>query len=171
MNILAELYADIDQRTNLIRVEHTDWLCRSGCEGCCHRLAEIPLLTAAEWALLQKGLAFLPAALQQSICQQVAALNDQKSRPIVYPMLNQKTGTWRVYPYRPTACRTYGFYVQRDKGLYCNDIESLVAAGTLDDVLWGNQDVIDQRLKGTGDLRLLTAWFIDWKIMERGDGR
>jgi len=28
---------------------------------------------------------------------------------------------------RPVACRTYGFCLQRDLGLYCRDIESRVA--------------------------------------------
>ena len=89
----------------------------------------------------------------------VEALAEQQSKPIVCPMLNQKTGTCRVYMYRPTACRTYGFYVQRDKGLYCKDIEAQVANGGLDDVVWGNHNAIDHRLKHTGETRELTAWF------------
>ncbi len=156
---LAELHLDIDQRVEFIRTEYPDWLCRSGCEGCCHRLAEIPQLTAAEWSLLRDGLSQLPTALLHSIRQTVEALAEQSSRPIVCPMLNQDTGTCRVYLYRPTACRTYGFYVQRDKGLYCNDIEAQVASGKLESVVWGNQDAIDQRLKSTGEVRELTTWF------------
>jgi Fe-S-cluster containining protein len=167
-NPLTELHGDIDQRVDAIRAEHPDWLCRSGCEGCCHRLAEIPQLTAAEWALLQAGLSELPEALLQGIRQNVEALAEQQSRPIVCPMLNQETGTCRVYLYRPTACRTYGFYVQRDKGLYCKDIEAHVDIGALDNVVWGNQDAIDQQLKFTGETRELTAWFADWGVNDRG---
>ena len=159
MNTLTELHADIDQRVDYIRAEHPEWLCRSGCEGCCHRLAEIPQLTAAEWTLLQEGLSLLPDVLLQGIRQDVEALAEQQSRPIVCPLLDQSTGTCRVYPYRPTACRTYGFYVQRDKGLYCKDIEAQVANGALDNLVWGNQDAIDQQLKSTGETRELTAWF------------
>jgi hypothetical protein len=62
------------------------------------------------------------------------------------------------------ACRTYGFYVQRDLGLYCHDIESRVADGALVDVVWGNHDAIDQRLTGMGEIRALTDWFERWIV-------
>ena len=162
---LTELHANIDQRVEAIREDHTDWLCRAGCEGCCHRLAEIPRLTTSEWTLLQKGLATLSQPLQQRIRQNVAALAEQTARPIICPMLDQATGTCGVYAYRPTACRTYGFYVERDKGLYCNEIEAQVASGKLDNVIWGNQDAIDQQLKSTGETRELTAWFADLPVI------
>jgi hypothetical protein len=61
------------------------------------------------------------------------------------------------------ACRTYGFYVQRELGLYCRDIESRVADGTLADVVWGNHDAIDHRLAGLGEVRALTEWFEEWE--------
>jgi hypothetical protein len=57
------------------------------------------------------------------------------------------------------ACRTYGFYAQRDKGLYCKDIETRVADGALDDVVWGNHDAVDRQLAGLGESRGLTEWF------------
>lgn len=51
------------------------------------------------------------------------------------------------------ACRSYGYYVQRELGLDCHDIETRVAAGTLADVVWGNHDAIDSRLAGFGEGR------------------
>ena len=67
----------------------------------------------------------------------------------------------------PGGLPHYGFYVQRDQGLYCKDIESRVAGGALAEVVWGNHDAIDRRLGGLGDTRDLTEWFARWK--EGGD--
>ena len=146
-----------------IRTEQPDWLCRQGCDGCCRRLAEIPMLTVAEWDLLQQGLAALPPERLSKIGQQIAALAGQSSRPITCPMLDQAKGACQVYAHRPVACRTYGFYVQRDLGLYCKDIEARVADGDLVEVVWGNHDAIDHRLSGQGESRELTEWFAQWQ--------
>ncbi len=162
MNTLPELHADIEARVQAIRNEHPDWLCGLGCDGCCRRLAEIPLLTAVEWDWLQEGLAALPSELLLEIGRGVAALAEQASRPIVCPLLDCSAGACRVYEHRPAACRTYGFYIQREQGLYCSDIASRVAGGAWADVVWGNQDVIDRRLLALGDSRELTEWFARW---------
>ena len=159
MPVLVQLHADIDERVRLVRDDHPDWLCRMGCSGCCHRLAELPALTAAEWSCLRQGLLELPQEQRDQIIDEVNALSEHASRPILCPMLNRADGLCRVYPYRPVACRTYGYYVQRDKGLYCRDIEAQVDAGTLDPVVWGNHDAVDRRLEQMGEIRELTEWF------------
>jgi Fe-S-cluster containining protein len=163
MNQLFQLHADVEARVLSIRENHPDWLCGKGCDSCCRRLAEVPQLTAAEWALLQPGLAALAPERLAEISRKMASLADQSSRPVVCPLLDQTTGACPVYAQRPVACRTYGFYVQRDLGLYCHDIESRVAAGALADVVWGNHDVIDQQLPGLGETRALTEWFASWQ--------
>lgn len=163
MNTLAQLHADIEARVQAIRGDHLDWLCRLGCDSCCRRLAEIPRLTAAEWDWLRQGLAALPPEQLREIGQNIAALAGQRPRPIVCPLLNRSAGACRVYDHRPVACRTYGFYVQRDKGLYCKDIESRVDGGAWAETVWGNQDAIDRRLCGLGDSRELTEWFVIWR--------
>jgi Fe-S-cluster containining protein len=159
MNILTQLYADIDARVRAIRDGHHDWPCRQGCDGCCRRLAEIPRLTAAEWDWLRDGLAALPPEQLRDIGEDIAALAGQQARPLVCPLLDRRAGACRVYAHRPAACRTYGFYVQRDQGLYCNDIASRVANGDWAEVVWGNQDAAERRLCGLGDSRDLTEWF------------
>ena len=162
MTTLAQLHADIDMRVQTIREDRADWLCGKGCDSCCRRLADVPQLTLTEWNLLQEGLASLPPERLQEILSNMAALSGQQSRPITCPLLDLATGSCPVYAQRPVACRTYGFYVQRDLGLYCQDIESRVAAGTLSDVVWGNHDAIDHRLAGLGEIRALSDWLERW---------
>lgn len=163
MNELVQLHADIDARVRDIRDAHPDWLCGLGCDGCCRRLAEIPPLTAKEWDLLREGLAALPPEQLQEIGREIAALAGQPARPIVCPLLDRSAGACRVYAHRPVACRTYGFYVQRDLGLYCKDIEARVAGGAWAEAVWGNQDAVDRRLRALGETRELTEWFTRWK--------
>ena len=159
MTMLNEIYSAIDARVQAIRDGYPDWLCSKGCDRCCRSLADIPRLTAAEWALLKEGLVVLPVERLAEIIRNMAALAGQKSRPLVCPMLDQVSGVCPVYAHRPAACRSYGFYVQRDKGLYCGDIEARVADGALADVVWGNHDAIDQQLAEQGENRFLTEWF------------
>ena len=100
---------------------------------------------------------------RQQISEKMSALAGQSARPITCPLLDQSTGACPVYAQRPVACRSYGFYVQRDLGLYCREIEAQVAAGALADVVWGNHDAIDQQLAGFGASRSLSEWFADWQ--------
>lgn len=164
---LSQLQIDIDARVASIRDNRPDWLCGKGCDHCCRRLAAVPQLTAAEWQLLQDGLATLPAEHLQEISRQMAALAAQPARPVTCPLLDRNTGACPVYAQRPIACRTYGFYVQRELGLYCHDIETRVADGSLADVVWGNHDAIDQRLAALGESRPLTEWFAAWESAGR----
>ena len=161
---LPPLLADIDERVQSIRRGHPEWLCGKGCDLCCRRLAEPPRLTSSEWTLLEQGLTALPAEQQREISQRVAALAAQDTRPVICPMLDQDSGACPVYAHRPVACRTYGFYVQRELGLYCAEIEARVAGGALADVVWGNHDAIDRQLAGLGESHPLTEWFAGRKV-------
>ena len=161
LNTLHQLHDDIAARVKTISDDNQDWLCRIGCDGCCRRLAEIPRLTLEEWQCLKIGLAALPADQLEDIKLGISALAEQTSRPITCPMLNQTEGACRVYEHRPVACRTYGFYVQRELGLYCKDIEALVDQGAYAAVVWGNHDTIDRRINGLGETRDLTEWLAD----------
>ena len=163
MNTLSQLHIDIETRVKAIRASQSDWICRQGCDGCCRRLAEVPKITAKEWDFLQEGLAALPPEQLMEISQKVVELAGQVSRPVVCPMLDRLNGACLVYTQRPVACRTFGFYVQRDLGLYCKDIETRVTDGALADVVWGNHDIIDRRLHDLGESRDLTEWFAGWK--------
>jgi len=163
MTTLAKLNVDIDTRVHSIRENRPDWRCGKGCDACCRLLAEVPQLTAAEWGLLRQGLAALAPEHLAQIGWDLATLAGQSTRPIVCPLLDQSIGACPVYAQRPVACRTYGFYVQRDKGLHCHEIETRVAAGALTDVVWGNHDAVNQRLAGLGETLALTEWFARWE--------
>lgn len=166
---LCQLQGDIDARVFAIRQDRPDWLCAKGCDSCCRRLAEMPRLTAAEWGLLRDALAALPAQRLGEISQKMLApAAGQPSFPVVCPLLDPASGACPVYAARPVACRTYGFYVQRELGLYCREIESQVADGALADVVWGNHDAIDQRLAGLGEVRDLSEWFSHWADAANG---
>ena len=156
---LVLLHADLEARAQAIRENRPEWPCRAGCGQCCRQLAAVPQLKAAEWALLQAGLATLRPEALREIRQRVAALAGQNTRPVTCPFLDQTANACLVYAQRPVACRAYGFYVQRDLGLYCHDIESLVATGALVEVVWGNYDAIERRLAGLGETRALSEWF------------
>lgn len=169
---LAEILADIDARVDAIRADHPDWSCAKGCDGCCRRLAAMPSLTAAEWDLLRDALAALAAPRLAEIRQKMAALVAAPSSfPVVCPLLEPASGACPVYAARPVACRTYGFYVQREHGLYCREIETRVADGALPGVVWGNHDAIDRRLAGLGEVRALSAWFAHWQCEASGKQR
>jgi Fe-S-cluster containining protein len=167
MTKLAQLHVDIDVRVQTILENRSDWLCTKGCDSCCRQLAEVPQLTLAEWDLLREGLQGLAPERLLEISKNMVALT--RSRPITCPMLDLAAGTCPVYAQRPVACRTYGFYAQRDKGLYCNDIETRVDDGKWADVVWGNHDAIDQQLADLGESRALNDWFERWIVANNGE--
>lgn len=144
---LRVLHEKVAVRAQSIETAHGSWPCRKGCDTCCNRLAAIPDLTAAEWELLRPAVAALPAEVHRRI----EAL-DRAVRPIVCPFLD--SGACLVYEARPVACRTYGFYVDRDGGQYCGIIESLNA-----EVVWGSGAAIEAELTSLGERRDLLAWF------------
>lgn len=160
---LTHLHADIDARVQSIREDRADWPCAKGCDRCCHELADVPQLTETEWTLLREGLAALADERLALIRAEIARLAEGHPRPVTCPLLDRASGACPVYLQRPVACRTYGFYVQRDLGLYCGDIESRVTDGALADVVWGNQDAVDRALAPLGETRSLVEWFERWE--------
>ncbi len=168
--MLNQLHAEIAQRVTAITREHPDWPCRKGCGNCCRQLARIPQLTQAEWMLLQRGLMALPEAELAAVARGIASQAVMVPAPVTCPLLDLERDACRVYAQRPVACRTYGFYVQRDKGLYCQDILQQVERGEREDVVWGNQDGIDRQLASLGDIRALTDWFQEWMACSRPEG-
>ncbi len=155
--MLVELHREIDSRTQEIAASHGDWPCRKGCDTCCRRLAELPRLTRGEWELVEAGL----DRLDHEVLRQVVARIRQGQTPVC-PFLDREAGSCLIYDHRPVACRTYGFYVERDLGLYCSEIERRVNSGEMADVVWGNVASIEAKLGARhGEKIGLLDWFSD----------
>ena len=117
----------------------------------------MPRLTSAEWELVADGLALLPL----SVRHQVAARIEESRNGTICPFLDRDAGRCLVYEYRPVACRTYGFYVEREGGLYCEKIEARVNSGEMANVVWGNVARVDAQLAEFGERIGLLDWFND----------
>lgn len=154
--MLLQLHRAIDSRTREIASSHRNWPCHKGCDTCCRHLAEPPRLTRVEWDSLEEGLKRLPLDQQQEIAARIRA-----NETAICPFLDPAAGACRVYDYRPIACRTYGFYVERDRGLYCKQIEAKVEAGEMSDIVWGNVAGVDAALAELGEKIGLIEWFND----------
>jgi len=166
---LLAIYDDVERRTRATGEAHAWWPCRRGCDTCCRRLADVPRLVRAEWDLLEEGLAAVEPEVRAAILARVAALDaaeraGQLPRHVTCPMLDEREGACLVYAHRPGACRTYGFYVERELGLHCELVTAAVenTAASVAPVVWGNQQGVDYalaRLAETAEAPLpLTAW-------------
>jgi Fe-S-cluster containining protein len=160
---LLRLHVALDQRADAIRTQRPDWLCAKGCDTCCRQLAAIPELSRGEWECLRAGLAALPEAQLAEFDQRMRELVVQRERPFTCPFLERQSGACPVYVHRPVVCRSYGFHVQRELGLYCDDIRLQVERGELSEVVWGNHDAVDQALAGLGERDTLTRWYAAWR--------
>ena len=146
---LRVIYDAVERRARATSETHAWWPCRRGCDTCCRSLADVPLLVRAEWELLEEGLAALPPAVRAGIVARALRL-EPAQRPITCPMLDEAEGACLVYSHRPGACRTYGFYVERDLGLHCALVTDAVAHHEKSEpaapVVWGNQTGVDYAL-------------------------
>jgi Fe-S-cluster containining protein len=145
---------EIGARAAAIAAGAPPWPCRKGCDLCCRRLAAVPRLTAPEWELLREGIARLAPAARAEVAARIRNLD--AAPPVVCPLLDPAAGVCLVYDHRPVACRTYGFYVERDGGLYCRDILARVERGECENVVWGSAAAVERRLDEFGpryDLR------------------
>ena len=140
---LRVLHGDIAHRVQVIAA--LAWPCGIGCDWCCRNLHRQPVLTEAEWILLEPR-------LTPTMRERIVAAEGK-----ICPLLDPASGTCTIYDVRPVACRTYGFYADREGGLYC----SLIAEREgLDSVVWGNGDAVERRLDAMGPRRSLPEWLL-----------
>jgi Fe-S-cluster containining protein len=142
-------------RTEAIASAHPDWPCRKGCADCCRSLAEMPRISAAEWARIDAAFAALPTEVAEAAHGRIRQ-SAGSTRPIVCPLLDTATGACLIYEARPTACREYAFYAERQFVLGCHRIEAIAAGQP--DVIWGNHAAIEQQLDSLGPRATLAEW-------------
>lgn len=142
---LRVVHREIEERAREIAAVSGGWPCHKGCDRCCRRLADVPRLTGAERDLLSEGVAHLPAEVRRQVEERVREMAHAVP-PIVCPFLDRDAGACLVYDCRPVACRTYGFYVERDSGLYCGTIREMAEAGRCEAVVWGNACAVEVKL-------------------------
>lgn len=142
---LFEIQSEVQQRVAEVESGHAQWPCRKGCDDCCRSLAAQPRVTQAEWELI------------------AAALTPEKRLAIrgssgsVCPLLDQESGSCSIYAVRPLACRTYGFYAERQYVLGCHRIEEI--ATNTSDVVWGNHAALEAKVsRELGESMPLSYW-------------
>jgi uncharacterized protein len=165
---LHVLHSDIEFRAHQIMDSQRDWPCRRGCDYCCRHLAALPQASEVEWRRLSEALIVLPEHAVQHIKTRLTDLITQPDvKPITCPFLDKDNGSCMVYEARPTACRTYGFYAARDGGLYCPDVANRVEQGDYAQVIWGNAESLDVRIKELGDQVELLTWIRETELLEK----
>ncbi|WAS87710.1 MULTISPECIES: YkgJ family cysteine cluster protein [unclassified Corallococcus] len=161
---LKAVYARVEARAADISGSHDWWPCRRGCDHCCRHLAAPLPITQLEWSYLEEGLQQLPAETLEEIRTRFDAMD---ARPYTCPLLDREMGACRVYAHRPLACRSYGFAATRDGGLFCHFILDLVGRHGDADIVWANQDALEDAVARLGGAaRPLPEWFRELKRRE-----
>jgi len=154
-NQLHVLQEQIRIRVEQITSEHESWPCRKGCDDCCRRLASVPIVTREEWQAIASHLELLEPETADAIRERIRN-SATASHPVICPMLDLDSGTCLVYESRPIACRSYGFYVERESVLGCHRIKLI--AEDASDVIWGNSIALEDKLKPLGPVAEIYRW-------------
>jgi uncharacterized protein len=149
----------IEARARATRELHAFWPCAEGCDLCCRSLPRLPTISSAEWERLYAAVEQLPAGIREAIVEHIHAAPE--TGPLTCPMLDRDRGACLVYEARPIACRTYGFYTERDAGLHCEQVMRAVEehAGEMP-VVWGNGEAIAADMKAFGEVTSLREWLL-----------
>ena len=152
---LHQIQTRVRERTEQITRAHGNWPCKKGCDECCRRLASVPRVSREEWQLIAAALNVLPQAIRVLLQRRIAE-SEWVSRPIVCPLLDVASGSCHVYEARPIACRSYGFYAERERVLGCGRIAAI--GEQRHDVVWGNHAALEERLSALGPAEELFRW-------------
>lgn len=168
---LLQIYTSIDERVSSVHEQSSPlaWPCMRGCDGCCYRLSDVPLITNAEWDMLAQSIRNVPEHFSRFAAgiHRLAQHEQNAERSVVAcPFIAPDDGASRpgsclVYEGRPAACRSYGYFAERHDVLGCEDV--LTHAVQMN-VVWGNQTALQRELDAVSSSMLprqsLVAW---WK--------
>ncbi len=157
MSDLVSIRQAVEARVEGMASARGDWPCRKGCDDCCHRLAAIPRVSRTEWEGIREALDELSREVAEAARARIRA-SAEESRPFTCPLLDRDSGTCLIYAARPVECRTYGFYLERDRVLGCERIESV--AEEQSGVVWGNHETVAEELRGLGPEAALHEWLV-----------
>ena len=157
MKALSNLDTTVEARSAAIQAEHGFWPCKRGCDACCRSLASLPMVTRPEWERIRNAVAALDDEVRSDVHARI--MSATAAYPVVCPMLNASRGECRIYAARPIACRTYGFYAERDAALHCDDVARAVRDNDAQ-VVWGNGESINRDLDALGELRSRRDWLL-----------
>lgn len=145
----------VANRVERIASNHAFWPCRRGCDDCCRSLASVPRVSQPEWRCIAKAIDEMPAAVGCELRQRIRD-SAFASRPVTCPLLEASTGSCLIYDARPIACRSYGFYAERDKVLGCDCIVTI--SQQKPDVIWGNHPALEEQMDDLGPAAELFIW-------------
>ena len=160
---LTLLYREIGETTERIAREHPWWPCRKGCGFCCY-LQAAPVATEYEWNHALPTIRALPLPLRRAIVERARRFGDHPERmnaagATACPFLENEACS--IYPARPSVCRTYGMYMYRGGGHWCELVEdALMDHHTeLPDIVFGNIAPVHKAVDRLGSSTVvLPAW-------------
>jgi uncharacterized protein len=147
----------IEARARATREAHAYWPCAEGCDLCCRSLPHLPTIAREEWQRVWEALAALADGEREDVVARTLAAAGRQG-PLTCPLLDAR-GACRVYDARPIACRTYGFYTERDAGLHCDLVTRTIdERGIADAVVWGNGEAVLREMRALGEPVALDVW-------------
>lgn len=120
-------------------------------------------MSRPEWHALEACLLMLPADVLRAAAVRIEQSAEQE-RPVVCPFLDREAGACLVYEARPLACRSYGFYVERQRVLGCHRIEEI--ADREPEIVWGNHAGLEKEMDGLGVAHSLVEWWRESEALQ-----
>jgi uncharacterized protein len=154
---LPLLDAEIDARVSSLRDAHAYWPCKEGCDLCCRSLPHLPTISKVEWLRLSTAIEALPLEVRDAVYERARLA--PATGPLTCPLLERERGACLVYDARPIACRTYGYYAERDAGLHCERVTAAISEhGESEAIVWGNGEAIATAMRSHGEPVSLAEW-------------